>query len=414
MTHAAPLHLFTGFGIELEYMLVAVDTLDVLPITDRVLHAVAGAYESEVEMGDIAWSNELVLHVIELKTNGPASSLHGLPAAFAAQIRHINSLLEPFGGCLMPSAMHPWMNPRREMRLWPHAYSPVYEALNRIFGCQGHGWANLQSVHLNLPFANDAEFARLHAAIRLLLPLMPALAASSPALEGRLSGCLDTRLNMYRTNAQRIPSVTGKVIPEPVFTKHDYEQAILQPLYRDIAPYDAEGVLQYEWLNARGAIARFDRNAIEIRVLDVQECPFADLAICAAIVEVLRALVAEHWCDLASQQAWPVEPLHAMLLETIRHGEQAIIENVDYLRLFAFPRTTATAGELWQHLCEQTHLTQDGNPWAEPLRVILHHGPLARRLLQALGPAPTRPRLQAVYRTLCTCLASNTLFSGGA
>ena len=254
MTTITPLHLFEGFGIELEYMLVDINTLDVLPMSDRVLHAVAGAYEAEVEMGDIAWSNELVLHVIELKTNGPAPSLLGLPPAFTAQVGHINTLLAPLQGCLMPSAMHPWMQPHREMRLWPHAYSPVYEAFNRIFGCQGHGWANLQSVHLNLPFANDVEFGRLHAAIRLLLPIMPALAASSPILEGRPSGFLDTRMEMYRSNAQRIPSVSGKVIPEPAFTKHDYEQTILQPLYRDIAPYDPEGILQYEWLNARGAM----------------------------------------------------------------------------------------------------------------------------------------------------------------
>ena len=52
-------------------------------------------------------------------------------------------------------------------------------------------------------------------------------------------------------------------------------------MYDDIAPLDPDAVLQHEWLNARGAIARFDRNTIELRVLDVQECPRADLAICA-------------------------------------------------------------------------------------------------------------------------------------
>ena len=36
---------------------------------------------------------------------------------------------------------------------------------------------------LNLPFSSDEEFGRLHAAIRLLLPLLPALAASSPLVE---------------------------------------------------------------------------------------------------------------------------------------------------------------------------------------------------------------------------------------
>lgn len=409
-----PLHLFEGFGIELEYMLVDVNTLDVLPMSDRVLHAVTGTYEPEVEMGDIAWSNELVLHVIELKTNGPAPSLLGLPSAFTAQVGHINRLLAPLQGCLMPSAMHPWMQPQREMRLWPHAYSPVYEAFNRIFSCQGHGWANLQSVHLNLPFADDAEFGRLHAAIRLLLPIMPALAASSPIVEGSSSGFLDTRMEMYRSNAKRIPSVSGKVIPELAFTKHDYEQTILQPLYRDIAPHDPEGILQDEWLNARGAIARFDRSAIEIRVLDVQECPLADLAICAAIIEVLKALMAERWCTLQSQQAWPVEPLYTLLLQTIQHGEQAVITDGEYLRAFGCPDVARiTAGEFWQYLCDQTHMTQGDTPWAVPLQTILHQGPLARRLLRALGTTPTPHRLQTVYRTLCDCLATGTMFTDG-
>ena len=56
----------------------------------------------------------------------------------------------------------------------------------------------------------------------------------------------------------------------------------------DIAPLDPDGTLQHEWLNSRGAIARFDRNAIEIRVLDIQECPVADLAICFQVMSFLK------------------------------------------------------------------------------------------------------------------------------
>jgi len=54
---------------------------------------------------------------------------------------------------------------------------------------------------------------------------------------------------------------------------------ILAPLYAEMHPLDPEGILCHEWLNSRGAIARFDRNAVEIRLVDVQECPLADLAI---------------------------------------------------------------------------------------------------------------------------------------
>src|SRR5262249_20775901 len=187
----SPLHLCQGFGVELEYMIVDADSLHVLPVADRVLHSVAGEYVNDVERGAITWSNELALHVIELKTTEPAPHLDGLCASFEESIGEINERLAPLKGRLMPTAMHPWMEPDREMRLWPHDYSPVYEAFNRIFDCRGHGWANLQSVHLNLPFANDKEFARLHAAVRLLLPLLPALAASSPVVEGRPTGFLD-------------------------------------------------------------------------------------------------------------------------------------------------------------------------------------------------------------------------------
>ena len=87
----------------------------------------------------------------------------------------------------MPTAMHPWMDPATETVLWDDA-TDVYRTYDRIYGCRGHGWANLQSMHVNLPFADDSQFARLHAAIRLVLPLLPALAASSPIAEGSVDG----------------------------------------------------------------------------------------------------------------------------------------------------------------------------------------------------------------------------------
>src|SRR4029078_8648779 len=95
----------------------------------------------------------------------------------------------------------------------------VYAIYNNIFDCTGHGWSNLQSTHLNLPFADPLECSKLHAAIRMVLPLLPALCASSPILGGKYSGYLDTRLTYYKTNQSRIPSITGQVIPEAIFSK---------------------------------------------------------------------------------------------------------------------------------------------------------------------------------------------------
>ncbi len=406
-------HLFEVYGIEIEYMIVDRDGLSVLPVSDQLLKAVAGDYVDEFETGTLAWSNELALHVIELKTNGPAPSLDGLDAAFQHDITRINNLLEAANGRLMPTAMHPWMDPHTETRLWPHEHNPVYEAFNRIFDCRGHGWSNLQSMHINLPFANDAEFARLHAAIRFALPLLPALAASSPIMDGKPTGALDNRLAVYRSNARRIPSISGHVIPEPVYSRREYEQGLLQGIYDDLAPHDPEGVLRHEWVNARGAIARFDRSAIEIRVLDTQECPAADIALAALIVETVRALGDEAWCGIRHLMEWDTRALEAIFLASVNDADQAIIADRHYLAAFGYPeRGPCRARDLWQHLMEALPAAGVDPARRRILDLYLRRGALARRIGDALGPAPSRDALMRVYGRLCDCLAAGTLFDG--
>lgn len=228
------LRLFEAIGVEIEYMIVDRERLDVLPVCDRLIESLAGEPVAEFERGDIAWSNELVLHVLELKTNGPTPSLEGLGSRFHAEARTAIDALEPMGGTLLSGGVHPWMDPATETRLWPHEYNDVYRTFDRIFGCSGHGWSNLQSTHVNLPFGDDEEFGRLHAAIRAVLPLIPALTASSPFLDGIEQPALDARLEAYRNNAKRVPEVAGLVVPEPVRSEQEYRDVILDPLYREI------------------------------------------------------------------------------------------------------------------------------------------------------------------------------------
>jgi gamma-glutamyl:cysteine ligase YbdK (ATP-grasp superfamily) len=364
---------------------------------------------SEVDRGHFGWSNEIVLHLVEIKNARPDPALEPLAAGFQAEVNAINRLLEPLGARLMPGAMHPWMNPAAETHLWPHDQAPIYQAYDRIFGCQKHGQANLQSMHVNLPFANDDEFARLHAAVRLLLPILPAIAASSPFADGRPGGFLDTRMEAYRTAVQRVPSVIGEVIPDTHSSHAEYQAQVLTPMYRDIAPLDPEGVLQHEWLNARGAIPRFDRDAIEIRVIDVQECPQADLAIAAAATAVIRALYDDRWSPLAMQQAISTDSLAKIQLACIRDADQAVIDDAGYLRLLGLSDRQYRAGELWRHLINRTGLNRS-TFWVETLRVMLEHGPLARRILRAVGPVCSKDRLQSVYLELCDCLETGKMF----
>ena len=406
MSARTPLAAFTAYGIEIEYAIVDRDSLDVRPIADRLLAAAAGAETNEFADGPIAWSNELSLHVIELKTNGPAASLAGLDELFAAEVRRVQGYLDALGARILPGPMHPWMDPHTEQRLWPHEMNEIYAAYDRIFDCKGHGWANLQSMHINLPFANDAEFVRLHDAIRVALPLLPALAAASPYVDGRASGLLDTRLETYRLNQRRVPEIAGAVVPDHVGSIAEYHERILEPMFRAIAPHDPDGVLHGEWLNSRGAIARFERGAIEIRILDAQESPRADLAVARAVVGLVRHLYDEGPSSAAQQAGVSTEALAGLFVRSLREGEQARIDDAGVLAALGLGTAPTTLRAAWRTIVARTGLEHDAD-----VAGLLMRGPLARRLLKAGGDAPDRATLRAVYRELCAALDEARFFA---
>lgn len=418
------LRAFSAYGIELEYMIVDSDSLAVRPIADQLLAKALSNSENKPANFDL--SNELVLHLIEIKNDPPHASFAGIAPGFQCEIARLNGLLAEFGARLMPGAMHPWMNPGTETRLWPHLDASIYRSYDRIFDCRTHGWANLQSMHLNLPFGDDAEFARLHAAVRLLLPILPALAASSPVANGGARTELDFRMACYRNHPARVPTLIGKVIPDNAASRAEYESTVLAPMYWAIAPFDPDGLMRHEWLNARGAIARFDRNALEIRVIDTQECPQADLAIAGLTSAVARLLYDGRWAPLAAQQGIATGALAEILGVCVRDADRALIDDAHYLGLLGFPHPRCEAHELWRHLWAECSLaeglaqglaTSGADPLLTPsshvaLENILSRGPLARRILRALGKDFDPPRLAAVYRELCDCLAAGRLFNG--
>ncbi|WP_372798448.1 glutamate-cysteine ligase family protein [Pontiella sp.] len=396
-----PLHLFEGYGVELEYMIADRQSLNIASLAAEVLAAVGGPWTREVERGPLAWSNELTLHVIELKTNGPAAGLDGLHRLFQQDIEAINKLLDPSAAVLLPTAMHPWLKPDEEAQLWQQEDAEIYTALDRIFGCTGHGWKNLQSAHLNLPFYDEAEFVQLHAAIRLILPLIPALAASSPFMDGgRGFGALDNRAVVYQNHCRSFPQAMGLVIPEPVGSIGQYHEVVLQPIYDALKPHDPEGVLAYDWINARGAITRFDRQTIEIRLVDVQECPLADLAIAQLIARSIQKLIARVPAD--PDTALSSARLHGILQQTIQDAQDARIDDADYLCLLGLPDTPCSAGAVWQHLLS----TAGGfDPEQEQAAEnILRFGTLASRMRNRVSES-AEGGTPALYRTLADCLA---------
>ncbi len=392
--------IFSVMGIEIEYMLVDKKTLNVQPQSDMLLKRLAGQQVNEVALNEIAISNELVMHVLEFKNNGPKPPQAPISEHFQNAILAMQPLLQEHDLLFLPTGAHPWMNPNTETLRWPHDNNAIYNQYDQIFNCSGHGWANLQSMHINLPYANDEEFCQLHNVIRLILPLLPAIAASTPILDGKATGMLDSRLYFYEHNQKKLPKITGDTIPEFIKTPQEYQQKILTPMYDEISPYDPQGILQYPWLNSRAAIPKFDQKAIEIRIIDTQECVTADIAIAKAVFEILK-----WWCHTSCEylhKPYDTKKLKSIMDETIYVGLNTKIQDPILRQQWHLPSKANTIRDAWSFLIEQVSAELDDRQ-QRALEHILSQGNLSERILKSL----THQSLFQVYDQLSHCLLTN-------
>jgi glutamate---cysteine ligase / carboxylate-amine ligase len=407
-------HLFERCGIEIEYVLAARDSLDVKPVADVVLQRLASADApvTHAEHGGLRWVHSLALHVVRVKSPAPSDDLEVLARRLHDEVVALDRSIDVVGARLMPGGMHPWMDATRETRLWPHGNAAVYDVYDRVFDCRTHGWSNVQGTRVTLPFANDAELGRLHAAIRTIMPILPALAAASPYADGRASGWMDYRLEVYRRNADAIPERNGDIVPAPVLERAQYQREILQPLYRALEPHDPQRVLRHEWVNGRGAIARFEPDTIDIRVLDVQESPHIDVALAALLMDLAEDLCERVFPRPTLENQLPTRTLAGLFLACIHDADRARIDDADYLRLLGLKRSSCDAGAAWWEIAER--LDRQGSRhsrwWRSALEFNLSRGPLARRLLRAVGPRPDRAALHELYSALCDALRAGKPF----
>ena len=408
--------LLKRFGVEIEYTIVSRDDLSVRPLSPLLICGRSASPTETKPSPKIAWTNELASHVIELKTDKPSKTLHGLASDFQSHVKALNSELEPEGAMLLGGGMHPLMNPKAETVLWPHGAGEIYALFDRIFNCSQHGWSNIQSTHLNLSFKGDEEFGCLHAALRLLVPIIPILAASSPVVEARVTGWVDTRMKYYQTHTSPISFITGDVVPEPIFDQATYFNQIMKPIYAQLKPWDPTGIIAHEWANARGAIPRFDRGSIELRVIDCQESPVADLALCCACVAVIEALVSQKWTCLKDQMSVPTSCLKSLMQDCVKEGSKVKVTDESILRQFGITaKPHGLSGSLlWQHLNKEA-VSQEirGQEDLESAwKVILEQGSLSERIIRTLGTRSSKKRLMDVYFELAQCLGSGTMFVG--
>jgi gamma-glutamyl:cysteine ligase YbdK (ATP-grasp superfamily) len=308
-------------GPEHEFSLVN-EELKPLPIVDQVIKDFCGKITNFVELPAFTFGKELQLHVMEIKANEPFRSPLQFEETMQGAVGTLTGFVrKKYRASLLGTGMHPLLR-LDETRVWSHRHRKIYEEYGKVFNLKQHGWLNIQSYHLNLPYAREKTGVKLHNLLACLGAYLPAVSASSPIYEGAAGPNVDNRLNFYRLNQREIPSVTGDVIPEEVVSFEQYRQEVIGRYSRDLADAGIGKTLLFkEWVNSRGIIFRFDRSALEVRVMDEQECVKSDLALSCFVRAALRGLLAED-----------AEPLpHQLLVEdfnaVMRDGLNAHVQN---------------------------------------------------------------------------------------
>jgi hypothetical protein len=102
-----------------------------------------------------------------------------------------------------------------------------------------------------------------------------------------------------------------------------YRRDILQPMYVALDRHPHSEAIRHGFLNSRGAVLRFARRALEIRVLDTQECVRMGIAIAVLVRAALRQLAR------AVLDGRHVPPPHASLVADfnarVRGGSAALV-----------------------------------------------------------------------------------------
>ena len=362
-------------GTEHEYS-INDHRFNALPISDRIIRTICGSTESEILFGDVKLGKELQKTVIEIVPRVPADDLASLEDQLINGIRKFYHI---FRGryWLLGLGMHPTLTLDRTA-VWDHDEREYYDAYHRLFNIHQHGWLNIQALQINLSYAHEQELVATYNRLRSLLPYLIAVSASSPMVEGHLTGVADNRLIYYQENQKEIPLICNRIIPEKIRSLADY-RATQDEVFAELRQHGAD-ILCEEWVNSSGLIVRFSRTCLEIKALDEQECIRSDMAVCAFVRSLLRC------------PSLPLESDQSALLDLTDH---AIRNGTNDLR----PDLNRLYDAAWKHA------TYDERQYLPVIGQRIMQGSLAECISRRYEK---EQEILPILADLAECLRSNT------
>ncbi len=334
---------------------------------------------------------------MEIIANQPFKTPSEFEETMQTAVSTLSQIVQKHGAVLLGTGMHPLLK-LQDTGIWPHYHKKIYRQYGKIFNLNHHGWLNIQSFHLNLPFQKDDDAIQIHNQLANLCAYLPAISASSPIYEGKNGSDVDNRLQFYKVNQKEVPTISGDVIPEYVTSFNQYKRDVIERYSQDLANLGADKtLLRREWVNSRGVIFRFDRCALEVRVMDEQECIKSDVALSCFVRAALRGLIASN-VELLS---------HDVLVKdfncVIKEGLNA--------------QVSSSHGKTARQVCKyylkvaMEHATEDEKKYLWLVKKRIEEGNLSElireRILRRAQKTSFHQSIIDVYSTLIKCLMDN-------
>jgi carboxylate-amine ligase len=187
-------------GVEEEFSILDPQTLDLIPRFEQ-LH---GAAASDPVLHDHI-TGELISSEIEI-ISGSGSDLHDALARQRDRRTRLFRLAAEQGVALGATGTHPWADYREQPIIDTEHYRRVEEGLKYV------AWRNNTfSLHVHMGVHDIDRAVRVCDRLRGVLPLLLAVSANSPYLDGRDSGLQSARTQSFTRSFPRcgVPDVFG-------------------------------------------------------------------------------------------------------------------------------------------------------------------------------------------------------------
>jgi carboxylate-amine ligase len=247
-------------GLEEEFALLDPVTLDLVPRFEPLRDAAAATDPLLHEH----ITGELISSEIEI-ISGRGDDIHDAFVRQRDRRRRLFALAGANGVALAATGTHPWADYRRQRIIDTEHYRRVEEGLKYV------AWRNNTfSLHVHVGIRDLDRAVRVCDRLRPVLPLLLAVSANSPAVDGRDSGLHSARTQIFTRNFPRCG------IPDPFggwAAYRDYIEFLLRT--RSIVEFTQV------WWSIR---PHFKFGTVEVRICDAQNTASESEALAALMV----------------------------------------------------------------------------------------------------------------------------------